>query len=35
MLPDATETFTPIMVALSLIAILYGAYMALAQADLK
>src|SRR5436309_8848524 len=35
MLPDATETFTPIMVALSLIAILYGAYMALAQADLN
>ena len=34
-LPDATATFTPIMVALSLIAILYGAYMALAQADLK
>jgi len=35
MLPDATAAFTPIMVALSLVAILYGAYMALAQADLK
>jgi NADH-quinone oxidoreductase subunit M len=35
MLPDATETFTPIIAALSLVAILYGAYMALAQADLK
>ncbi|MGH7207640.1 MAG: complex I subunit 4 family protein, partial [Nitrospiraceae bacterium] len=35
MLPDATVAFTPIMVGLSLIAILYGAYMALAQADLK
>ncbi|MFQ5990962.1 MAG: NADH-quinone oxidoreductase subunit M [Nitrospiraceae bacterium] len=35
MLPDATVTFTPLIVSLSLIAILYGAYMALAQADLK
>ena len=35
MLPEATAAFTPIMVALSLIAIIYGAYMALAQADLK
>ena len=35
MLPDATAAFTPVMVALSLIAIIYGAYMALAQADLK
>ncbi len=35
MLPAATATFTPIMVVLSLIAILYGAYMALAQTDLK
>jgi len=35
MLPDATVTFTPVMVVLSLIAIIYGAYMALAQADLK
>jgi len=35
MLPDATAAFTPTMVALSLIAIVYGAYMALAQADLK
>lgn len=35
MLPHASQTFTPIMVGLSLIAILYGAYMALAQQDLK
>jgi NADH-quinone oxidoreductase subunit M len=35
MLPDATAAFTPIMVGLSLIAILYGAFMALAQGDLK
>ncbi|WHZ23345.1 MAG: NADH-ubiquinone oxidoreductase chain M [Nitrospira sp.] len=35
MLPDATDTFTKPMIALSVIAILYGAYMALAQADLK
>ena len=35
MLPDATAAFTPIMIGLSLIAILYGAYMALAQTDLK
>jgi NADH-quinone oxidoreductase subunit M len=35
MLPDASMTFTSIMVGLSLIAILYGAYMALAQTDLK
>jgi len=35
MLPEATATFAPMMVALSLVAILYGAYMALAQADLK
>ncbi len=35
MLPEATLTFTPMVVALSLIAIIYGAYMALAQADLK
>jgi NADH-quinone oxidoreductase subunit M len=35
MLPDASEAFTPLMVALSLTAILYGAYMALAQTDLK
>jgi NADH-quinone oxidoreductase subunit M len=35
MLPEATETFTPIMLGLSLTAILYGAYMALAQTDLK
>jgi NADH-quinone oxidoreductase subunit M len=35
MLPDASRVFTPIMVALSIIAIIYGAYMALAQVDLK
>lgn len=35
MLPEATFAFTPILIALSVIAILYGAYMALAQADLK
>ncbi len=35
MLPEATLTFTPLVVFLSLIAIIYGAYMALAQADLK
>ena len=35
MLPDASRAFTPLMVSLSIIAIIYGAYMALAQADLK
>jgi NADH-quinone oxidoreductase subunit M len=35
MLPDASQVFTPLMVILSIIAIIYGAYMALAQADLK
>ena len=35
MLPDASRAFTPMMVALSIVAIIYGAYMALAQADLK
>jgi NADH-quinone oxidoreductase subunit M len=35
MLPDASKDFTPMIVALSIIAIVYGAYMALAQADLK
>jgi NADH-quinone oxidoreductase subunit M len=35
MLPDATARFTTPMIALSIIAIIYGAYMALAQADLK
>jgi NADH-quinone oxidoreductase subunit M len=34
-LPDASRLFTPLMVALSIVAIIYGAYMALAQADLK
>jgi len=35
MLPDASRLFTPLMAALSILAIIYGAYMALAQADLK
>jgi NADH-quinone oxidoreductase subunit M len=35
MLPDASQAFTPMMIALSIVAIIYGAYMALAQADLK
>src|SRR5262245_12085899 len=35
MLPDASRTLTPMMIALSIVAILYGAYMALAQVDLK
>ncbi len=35
LLPDATVAFTPIMIALSVVAIIYGAYMALAQSDLK
>ena len=35
MLPDATVTFTKPMIALSIIAIIYGAYMALAQSDIK
>jgi NADH-quinone oxidoreductase subunit M len=35
MLPDATATFSPLMIALSVTAIIYGAYMALAQTDLK
>ena len=35
MLPDATATFTTPMVVLSIVAILYGAYMALAQTDIK
>ncbi|MCA1957086.1 MAG: NADH-quinone oxidoreductase subunit M, partial [Nitrospira sp.] len=35
MLPDASKAFTPLMVTLSIIAIIYGAYMALAQTDLK
>jgi NADH-quinone oxidoreductase subunit M len=33
--PEATQTFTPVVLWLSVIAILYGAYMALAQSDLK
>ena len=35
MLPDASRDMTPLMVTLSVIAIIYGAYMALAQTDLK
>lgn len=35
MLPDATVVFTPIIMTLSVVAIIYGAYMAFAQADLK
>jgi NADH-quinone oxidoreductase subunit M len=35
MLPDASRDFTPLMVGLSIVAIIYGAYMALAQSDLK
>ncbi|MCP9454793.1 MAG: NADH-quinone oxidoreductase subunit M [Nitrospira sp.] len=35
MLPDASKVFTPLMITLSIIAIIYGAYMALAQTDLK
>lgn len=35
MLPDASVAFGPIIMALSVVAIIYGAYMALAQADLK
>ncbi len=35
MFPDATQTFTPLILWLSVAGILYGAYMALAQVDLK
>ncbi len=35
MLPNASNAFTPLILGLSIIAILYGAYMALAQDDLK
>ena len=35
MLPDASVSFTPIIMILSVIAIIYGAYMALAQSDIK
>ncbi|MBX3236360.1 MAG: NADH-quinone oxidoreductase subunit M [Nitrospiraceae bacterium] len=35
MLPDASVAFTKPMIALSVIAIIYGAYMALAQSDIK
>ncbi|MFO0701696.1 MAG: NADH-quinone oxidoreductase subunit M [Nitrospira sp.] len=35
MLPDASRLFTPLIVVLSIVAIIYGAYMALAQSDLK
>jgi NADH-quinone oxidoreductase subunit M len=33
--PQASQTFTPFVLSLSVIAILYGAYMALAQTDMK
>jgi NADH-quinone oxidoreductase subunit M len=35
MLPDASHAMTPFIATLSIIAIIYGAYMALAQVDLK
>jgi NADH-quinone oxidoreductase subunit M len=35
MVPQASYRFTPIILTLSVIAIIYGAYMALAQSDLK
>ena len=35
MLPQASMRFTPVILTLSVAAIIYGAYMALAQADLK
>lgn len=35
MLPDATQQFTSVVLFLSVVAIIYGAYMAFAQADLK
>ena len=35
MLPDASKSFTPMIVTLSIVAIVYGAYMALAQTDIK
>ena len=35
MLPDASRDMTPVMALLSIVAIIYGAYMALAQTDLK
>src|SRR5438128_3660188 len=35
MLPDAVARFLPVILAPSLVAILYGAYMALAQSDFK
>ena len=35
MLPDASRAMTPFMAVLSIVAIIYGAYMALAQVDLK
>jgi NADH-quinone oxidoreductase subunit M len=35
LLPQATLRFTPIILMLSVVAIIYGAYMALAQTDLK
>ncbi len=34
-LPEASAAFTPLILALSIIAILYGGYMALAQSEIK
>jgi len=33
--PDASKTFTPLIIVLSVISILYGAFMAIGQRDLK
>ena len=33
--PDATRTFTPLIIVLSLISILYGAFLAIGQKDIK
>jgi len=33
--PDASKTFTPLIIVLSLISILYGAFMAIGQRDIK
>ena len=33
--PDASKTFTPLIIVLSVISILYGAFMAIGQRDIK
>ncbi|CAB4591131.1 unannotated protein [freshwater metagenome] len=33
--PDATKTFTPLIIALAVISIIYGAFMAIGQRDIK